>query len=414
MIPQIVLGANLGDEGKGLTVDYLTSLKEHPAIVRFNGGGQAGHTGETPEGVRHVFSQIGSGVLANPDALTYLSQFFIFYPDSFIREWQSLRPILPKAPRVFVHQDALLTTPFDILINQVAEMHRGENRHGSCGHGINETVVRNLNGNYCTHVSDLLFPGALKRKLDVIRKEYLPARLAELGIPNLYRYVTDSDIDWTLSKNEEFCRAVVDAITIVNNILPIAAHNIIFEGAQGLMLDQDHHWFPHVTRSSTGMKNPLRLLAELAIEKAEIFYVTRAYLTRHGRGPLPEEIPNHQLIYPGIVDLTNIHNPHQETLRFAPLNVDLTAAEIKQDLKQVNIKHSVNLMMTCLDQTNEVQYIHAGLRKWGYTTDLENVFCDELDLNSSSVHLSFGPTRSTIQSPLSFLSKAHKRFAYTY
>ena len=131
-----VIGANFGDEGKGLMTDYFSDKKT--VVVRHNGGAQAGHTVVTPDGIRHVFSHFGSGTLAG--AATFLGPRFIINP----LLWKKELGILKKMgfdPKVF-YAGGLVTTPYDMLINEEIERSRGDGRHGSCGVGINETVTR--------------------------------------------------------------------------------------------------------------------------------------------------------------------------------------------------------------------------------------------------------------------------------
>ena len=130
-----VIGANFGDEGKGAVTAHLVGAAPATSIVgRFNGGAQAGHTVVTPRR-RHVFHHFGSGTLAG--AASFLSRHFIVNP--FL--WEKERDELGHA-ELLVDPSAMLTTPFDMLLNQVAERKRGDGRHGSCGIGINETVTR--------------------------------------------------------------------------------------------------------------------------------------------------------------------------------------------------------------------------------------------------------------------------------
>ena len=104
----IVVGANYGDEGKGLAVNYLAHKLNDNIIVRFNGGAQAAHTVELHDGTRHIHHSLGSGTLAGSPTL--LSEFFIVNPNAFNQE-------LIQFPRelttVYVHREAMLTTPFD-------------------------------------------------------------------------------------------------------------------------------------------------------------------------------------------------------------------------------------------------------------------------------------------------------------
>src|SRR5262249_4576381 len=172
-----VIGANFGDEGKGLITDFLAA--KDPAntmVIRFNGGAQAGHTVVTPAGRRHVFHHFGAGSLAG--ARTFLSRFFIVNPFLWYKERQELPELTePMA----VDRRAMLTTPYDMLINQEAERFRGRQRHGSCGIGINETVER-CGGEFATHVADIERPNRLRELLIKIAGHSV-ARLEHLGVP---------------------------------------------------------------------------------------------------------------------------------------------------------------------------------------------------------------------------------------
>ena len=350
----IVCGANLGDEGKGMSVDFLTSLADDPIVVRFNGGANAGHTVETPDGRRHVFHHFGSGTFLG--APTFLSKFFVVDPTAFLREFEDLSK-LNCSPKVYVDINAHLVTPFDVVINQTAEHNRGNNKHGSCGFGINETITRNgTHVDFSTTVFDLLHPIELRKKLIHIKDSYVKTRLELLGMDGNID-ICDSDIDNFIDE----CAAMFHHVTIVPG--PEFLKNfesVIFEGAQGLLLDEFHPWFPHVTRSRTGVFNACEILKEIGIDEANVLYITRSYLTRHGAGPLPFEVAGP--IYEGIVDNTNVPNPHQGTLRFAPFNFDLIEESIIDDLNTVSgINLFPNLVVTCVNQVpEEVKYVTKG------------------------------------------------------
>lgn len=161
-----VLGANFGDEGKGLTTDYLASQQTNNSIVvRFNGGAQAAHTVQTPLNQRHVFKHIGSGSFCN--SATFLSEFFICNPLLFRNEYEQLLNY-NLTPQIYVHPQAIITTPYDMMINQIAEEHRGNNRHGSCGVGINETVERSVHPEFTLRVQDLYNREQLIQVLDIV------------------------------------------------------------------------------------------------------------------------------------------------------------------------------------------------------------------------------------------------------
>ena len=153
----VVIGLNYGDEGKGAAVDWLCHgavsgdrncgdyyEAGSAAVVRFNGGAQAGHTVVTPDGRRHVFSQFGSGTFAG--CPTILSRFMMVNPIMFWKERKELLGKVDKLPPVYVDPRAYVTTPYDVFINQELERSRGNDRHGSCGMGIGETEVRSDSG----------------------------------------------------------------------------------------------------------------------------------------------------------------------------------------------------------------------------------------------------------------------------
>ena len=155
---KIVIGANFGDEGKGLMTDYFAGEAARSyrkcLVICSNGGAQRGHTvrvhgkqNNVGAEVRHVFHHFGSGSLAGAD--TYLPYYFILNPIVFMNEYFELLDELQKhsgrreMPKVFIHPDAFVSTPFDMILNQMLEEHRGAGRHGSCGMGIWETLIRN-------------------------------------------------------------------------------------------------------------------------------------------------------------------------------------------------------------------------------------------------------------------------------
>src|SRR5262249_12200450 len=152
----VIIGANLGDEGKGLLTDFHAAAAPGALIVRFNGGAQAGHTVVTPDARRHVFSHFGSGSFAG--AATYLSRFFVSHPTLFLRERAQLAA-LGLAPTVHVDPRSPITTPYDMLINQAVETARAGARHGSCGIGFGETIQRGLAPRLALQVGDLVVRG---------------------------------------------------------------------------------------------------------------------------------------------------------------------------------------------------------------------------------------------------------------
>lgn len=325
MKARIVIGANFGDEGKGLMTDYLCS-QGAGIVVRFNGGAQAGHTVVTPEGDRHVFHHFGSGsFLGIP---TFLSQFFICNPILFFAELKQLNS-MGFYPEVYAHPDCLVTTYVDMLINQSKENTRGNGRHGSCGIGFHETMNRSQIKHLKITMGDLWNGGSR-----------LESQLAEL---------CDKYAEFRMGKKVDepeavsaFIQCAHELAEYVNPLGMGQCKDPVFEGAQGLLLDQDNkEFFPHVTHSKTGMHNVEILCQQAGITDKEIFYVSRSYLTRHGAGKLPGE--DSSLSYK---DETNMKNAWQGTIRFAPLDTNSLAHRIKEDAGS----NPFNLVITHMDQ----------------------------------------------------------------
>lgn len=359
----VIIGANFGDEGKGLVTDFRSaSFGSDALVVRFNGGAQAGHTVVCPQGRRHVFSHFGSGSFAGAE--TFLSRFFICNPLLFVREYALLAE-KSCAPVVHVDVNSPVTTPYDMMINQIAEDMRGQNRHGSCGVGFGETLERGEKTSHLTY-ADLADKGALRQKLEAIRRYWLPQRLAVLGIKDMpeewkARVYAEGVVQKYLHDTEFFLQHSKAAD---GGFLSGTGKKIVFEGAQGLLLDQHRGFFPHVTRSNTGIKNALALAEEARLGALRITYITRAYMTRHGAGPLAHEMQ--QPPYQQIRDETNVKNAYQGHLRFGWLDVDFLARTIGNDLSDnrssLDVTHG--LAVTCLDQVDDwVSFVEDGAIK---------------------------------------------------
>ncbi len=344
---QVVIGANYGDEGKGLMTDYFASLDpENTLVVRFNGGAQAGHTVLSPTGQRHVFSHFGAAsFLGCP---TLLSKFFIVNPMLFAKELKELK-LLGTNPEVILDPRALVSTPFDVFINQQIESLRGSKKHGSCGVGINETVTRcTRSANLQTTVLDLAQEEKLHSMLMNLNQTWLPIRLAELNIDINSDAVQHfiRNIDKIIERFQFDTKQMLSEVNV--SINTPQKTQIIFEGAQGLMLDEFRKdQFPHVTRSRTGLTNVLELLPSFEIEELNVTYVSRTYLTRHGAGPLKGE---DQFKF---TDNTNIPNQFQGSLRFANLDTVDLCHSIEIDLKratQIFPRIKAGYAFTCADQ----------------------------------------------------------------
>lgn len=343
-----VIGANYGDEGKGRLVDYIVSKSIGKTIVvRYNGGAQAAHTVVCPDGKSHKFSHFGSGSFLN--APTYLSKFFIGNPILFIKELKDLKDINVET-KVYVHPYMPLSTPYDMLLNREIEIWRGDDRHGSCGYGIAETVERLCNSNYKTFLTDAINKKTrFQSVIEQIKKKYVPARLKQHQI----KIPTDSFVrawksDNLLNTYYRSLLAMIQSVKVHKTQFLSKFDNLVFEGAQGLGLDERHKNFPHVTRSKTGLDNINQICERINVKEIDVIYVTRSYLTRHGAGPLQTE--SEYLYYK---DDSNVENEWQGKLRFGYLDINMLSENINNDVKENNLKINKMVAVTCLDQIPE-------------------------------------------------------------
>lgn len=390
----VVIGAGYGDEGKGLLTDaFAAPFGTDAVVVRFNGGAQAGHTVTLADGRRHIFHHVGSGAFVG--ARTFLSRFFVANPMLLQPELDELAGKGVR-PALILDPEAPVTTPWDMMLNQFAETARGTGRHGSCGLGFGETLERNQHAEIALTAAMLTDSAVLRRRLSAIRNLWVPQRLARLGL------VPDGEQAALIASEVVFERwladlpAFLNAVEITGIFTLRNSRQVIFEGAQGLGLDQTCGAFPHVTRSNTGLKNVLALAREAGITALDVTYASRAYVTRHGAGPLEHALPDKP--YAGVVDATNIDNPWQGSIRFGTLDLDLLAGRILDDLTDVRgsgigVRH--DLALTCLDQIEgKATYVAEDVlrRASPQAMALEAVEA----ARAEDLVLSYGPTRETL------------------
>ena len=274
----VVLGLTWGDEGKGTTVEYLVKKYQSSWVIRFNGGPQAVH--HVVEKDRwHDFSQFGSGTLV-PSTKTFLASGMLINIIDLIHEEHELteKGIHDAAERLFLHGHCRLITPIHQMVNRLREVKRGTKRYGSTGRGIGEAVR-----DYTKH-EPLLFK-------DAFDKKKLRKKLAAI-IERKSR-----DVQELLTKNKQaqdiyadyhpYCSA--DFLTEVYHRFAMAYKHktftrlprdkfIIFEGAQGALLDVNYGFYPYLTKTTT-------TVYALPTKDVIKIGVLRAYAHRHGKGP---------------------------------------------------------------------------------------------------------------------------------
>lgn len=335
-----VIGANWGDEGKGLMTDFFCyeAFRNGDSCINVctNGGAQRGHTVVTPSGVRHVFHHFGSGTFAHAD--TYLPKEYILNPMTFCKEWEELNE-LGYTPKVYVHPDCTWSTPYDMMINQIIEDIRDKERRGSCGMGIWETVVRTSNETPIDYrkyskVHELVDADDLYVSLflNTLRREYVPMRLKDCGgyIPDDWKDIIYSDtLLYRFRKDIEF---MLNHITIIPECVLNSYDVIVFENGQGLMIDQNAEGNIHnTTPSNTGIKNVYDTVGRVFDKcDVEVCYVTRTYATRHGVGELDGECDFRE-INMSLFDKTNVPNQYQGSIRYGKLDVEKMLDRVEND-----------------------------------------------------------------------------------
>lgn len=329
MKAKIVTGLGYGDEGKGLTTDYLCQTTPNPVVVRFSGGQQAGHTVKRGE-QEHTFSNFGAGSLQG--ITVYFSEHCTVYPVSIMKE---LNVLIQKGikPKLVIHPLARVTTPYDVLSNRACS---DTKEHGTCGLGIGKTHHRCNTSPYQVHAVDLLDPDTLAFKLEAIGRNYYPEQHE------------DDAYEKPLEKEAKlFMEAVLDLEWNIQGYGFLSNfETIIFEGSQGVLLDMDHGIFPNVTYSNTTCKNAVEICNILGIsnDSMELFNVTRAYYSRHGNGLFnmePVELQNNE-------DEHNVTNEYQGEFKVGKMDYDLLNHAIR-----INLSHYPGtrrtLVVTCND-----------------------------------------------------------------
>jgi adenylosuccinate synthase len=282
--------ANTGSATTGLATTGLATTGPATTVVRFNGGAQAGHNVVTADGRHHTFAQFGSGTFT-PGVRTHLSRFMLVDPAALAAEAAHLAAVgVPDAlDRLTVDAGALLTTPYHAAANRARELARGRRRHGSCGLGIGETARYALDYPAdAPRAGDGLTPGRLVMKLTTLR-DRLEAELGALGAP------PPADV-------AAACRAFAQRVRLTGagHLARLLREGpVVFEGAQGVLLDEWHGFHPYTTWSTTTFRNAETLLAEAGASATRIA-VLRCYQTRHGPGPFVTEDPS--------LELPELHN----------------------------------------------------------------------------------------------------------
>lgn len=295
----MVAGLGFGDEGKGTITEYLTSRSKAHTVIRYNGGAQAAHNVVRPDGTHHTFSQFGSGTFEG--AATHLSRFVVIDPMALIAEGTALQSAgVPDVfDRLTVEDQALLITPYHKAANRLRELGR-QSKHGSCGVGVGETVADDLSHHDESPVAgDLRNRRVLKDKLSAIRSRKL-AMFSKIDIYtdshntllkpafDLLTVPVEKVVDLWM-ENASRIKAVSDDYLL--DVIMSRDGAVVFEGAQGVLLDETWGFHPYTTWTDITFSNARKLLGPVESEHSYRTYgVIRTYHTRHGSGPFPSMI----------------------------------------------------------------------------------------------------------------------------
>lgn len=415
---KIVIGANYGDEGKGLATDYFTQKAKGPVLnVLYNGGPQRGHTVEHRNGLRHIFHHFGSGFFSG--ASTYFDENFLVDPIKFNIEHCELldqakyfTDMTEKEARnraiCYIHPECKVITPWAAMANQI--LAKRTEKHDTCGCGIWMTE-KFYRGDIET------IPGSLRplyfKELTSLNDDGLQVYLMSLALNWFYwlaKQITGKSF-YQLSEEEqrnksflgEYADIFLDPslrshfmydiqqmkkrvlITELKDIAP-SYETIIFEGGQGLALNRNNILrCSFSTPSFTGSLNPISSLHDISenyqITDAEICYVTRTYFTKHGYGPLPNECKKEDLGDISI-DLTNQPNKFQGELRYAYFNWQDLLYRINEDFRRFTVLYSSEVVKTLMithydskrfdfDASNAVKFNDCYISSSPYSEEVE-------------------------------------------
>jgi adenylosuccinate synthase len=278
-----VVGLQWGDEAKGKIVDLLT--EQHDLVVRYNGGANAGHT-VVSKGQTYKLSLLPTGVL-RPNVTSVIANGVVVYPPRFLEEVQNLRAAgIAIGENLALSDHAHVIFPYHLEEERLSEQGGGKSI-GTTGRGIGPCYQDKV-GRVCgVRVGELLHPKHLQERLEQIvpRKNRLLQALA----PHAETCDAKALCDQYLGYGESVRPFVTDTVRLLHRALA-DGKRILFEAAQGSLLDVDHGTYPYVTSSSTSPAGVWSGSGVPARQLTKIVGVVKAYTTRVGHGPFPTEL----------------------------------------------------------------------------------------------------------------------------
>jgi adenylosuccinate synthase len=278
-----VVGLQWGDEAKGKIVDILTD--HHDFVVRYNGGANAGHT--VVHGDRTFkLSLLPTGVL-KPHVRSVIGNGVVFYPPRFLEEVANLRAAgVSVGENLVVSDHAHVIFPYHMEEERLNEA-GAEQSIGTTGRGIGPCYQDKVGRMSAVRVGELLYPDHLRERLSVIvpRKNRLLRGLS----PDAKQFDAEALCRDYLGYAEQMRPHVVNATQLLHDGLR-AGKNILFEAAQGSLLDVDHGTYPYVTSSNSSTAGVWSGSGVPSRRLDRVVGIIKAYSTRVGRGPFPTEL----------------------------------------------------------------------------------------------------------------------------
>ncbi|QJD58971.1 adenylosuccinate synthase [Pseudomonas sp. gcc21] len=278
----VILGTQWGDEGKGKIVDLLTD--QVAAVVRYQGGHNAGHT-LVIDGEKTVLHLIPSGILRE-NVTCFIGNGVVLSPEALLKELGELEAKgVPVRDRLRISPACPLILPYHVALDQAREKARGEAKIGTTGRGIGPAY------------EDKVSRRGL-RVADLFNRERFAAKLGEvLEYHNfaLQHYYKVEPVDFQKTLDEamgyaEWLKPLMTDVTARLHELRREGANIMFEGAQGSLLDIDHGTYPYVTSSNTTAGGTATGSGFGPLYLDYVLGITKAYTTRVGSGPFPTEL----------------------------------------------------------------------------------------------------------------------------
>lgn len=276
-----IIGAQWGDEGKGKITDLLGQKAD--VVVRFQGGNNAGHTIIVGD-KKIVLHQIPSGILHH-NAVSVIAHGVVFGPQEFLDELKKVKDEIEVTPdRLKISLNATIITSYHKLLDAIREG-KTSNKIGTTGKGIGPAYEDKI-ARRAVKVKDLFDKEVLRKKLTISMEEksYLFEHFYKTNFPSI-----DEEVDRLYELGQELFPYVEDTFSYIDQCLK-ENKKVLFEGAQGILLDIDYGSYPFVTSSSTGAAGIYTGAGVSTGHVEEKLGIVKAYTTRVGEGPMPTEI----------------------------------------------------------------------------------------------------------------------------